>query len=233
MSGSGVSSDGPDAPVDGDPETRTPDARQASGRTRSWIVVVLVAVALAIGAVTVSLLVADHAGIHDGPGTATFTWASAPQAFPTTSGGAPAQSFRGEIEGHSVSGTSTLVIPTGNVPSTGTSPTGPAPAFFYRGTFAGSEFDLTVSYVLPPSLEPSSPGAAQAAIDAIHITVAGTYGSSPVHATVTSVSPSGPTSVQPAHFVGTIGHWKVVGTISPTTGGASRQIVAAHFVVSG
>jgi len=211
---------------------RTPDTGR-TGRTRTWIVVVLVAVAVAIGAVTAVLLIADSAAIHDGPGTATFTWTPIRSDLSNSTGNPPPQMFSADIEGHSVTGTSTLVIPTGGGALggvlSGKPPTGPVPLFRYQGEFAGTPFDLTVLYSFPSSLSLSDP----ASFNAVQMTVTGTYGTSPVHATVTDATPTGPTSSRNVHFSGTIGHWKVAGTIFPTTGTSTRQAATANFVVSG
>jgi hypothetical protein len=207
---------------------------------RTWIVVVLVAVALVIGALTVVLLVEDGAGIHDGSGTATFTWTPVvPDNSATTSGTRP-QPFSADIEGHPLTGTATVVVPPGGYGTNGSVggrlPTGTIPVFRYRGTFAGTRFDLTVYVRIPTAAEQAEqagPTAAAAAAAAIRMTVAGTYGGSPVRATVTPPSSGGPGPNGMARFVGTVGHRKVAGTISQSTGTSVRRTVSAHFVVSG
>ena len=192
---------------------------------------VLVAVALAVGAVTVVVLVTDNSGIHEGAGTATFTWVPVHQEDSVSSTTPAPQPFTGDIEGHAVTGTSTLVIPSSPVSSTGQLPTGPTPVFRYEGTFAGSPFDLTVDYTYPTSTG-SGTAAAAAALAAPRFTVTGTYGHSAVRATV-SLSAAVPTADRPARFAGTIGQRKVTGTISSTTGTSAHRSVTAHFVVSG
>ena len=208
-----------------------PPAPAAShGRTRTWIVVVLVAVAVAIGAATVALVVADGTGIHDGPGTATFTWTAVPADDSANITHPPPQAFTGDIDGHAVSGTATLIVPSSELGSNGTLPTGPIPVYRYRGTFAGSPFDLTLTFRF------SALGAAESAPSTTGrtlVTVSGTYGRSAVHGTVTASATTGPTVADPARFAGTVGHWKVTGTFTAPTGTANLQTATAHYVISG
>jgi hypothetical protein len=200
-------------------------------RARTWIVVILVVVALVIGALTVALLVEDGSAIHDGPGTATLTWTPVVQDYSTSPFGTAPQPFSADIEGHPVSGTATIMVPGGGDGTGGSVggrlPDGTVPAFRYRGTFAGTRFDLTVPFRVPTAADPA------AAATGIRITVTGTYGDSPVRATVSAASPDGPAPTGSARFVGTIGRRKVTGTISPAAGTPSRRTVTAHFVVSG
>jgi hypothetical protein len=203
-------------------------------RTRTWIVVVLVAVALVIGAATVVVLVTDRTGIHDGPGTATFTWTPVHQGVDATAVTAPPQPFTGDVDGVGLSGTATMVFdPTAFAGAAEKLPTGPVPAFRYRGTLAGTAFDLTLDYHFPGVPFPTDPASAQAAVVALRITVTGSYGRSAVHATVSVPSAGGPTAAHPATFSGTVGHWRVRGTIPEATGGPAHQTATAHFVVSG
>jgi hypothetical protein len=225
----------PDMPADG--STTLPDGGPVPGdvqsgprpaRTRTWIVVVLIAIAVVIGAVTVVLVVAGDTGIHDGPGTATFTWTSVPEgssAIPRP------QPFSADIDGMSLTGNATFVLDYKAIGLPGGHfPTGPVPVYRYRGTFAGTPFDITISYHFPAGLIPTDSAAAPAGL---YLTVAGTYGHSAIHAKVSVPSGSGPTAAHPATFTGTIGHWKVTGAIPQPTGTGSHRSATAHFVVSG
>ncbi|HVC66455.1 MAG TPA: hypothetical protein VND44_02575 [Acidimicrobiales bacterium] len=237
MAESDVSHDRPDIPVDDARAVEGSDAGGGRRNSRTWIVVVLVIVALVIGALTVVLLVEDGAGIHDGPGTATFTWTPVVQDYSAATSRTEPQPFSADIEGHPVTGTATVVVPSGvygtNGSVGGRLPTGTIPAFHYRGTFAGTRFDLTVYVRIPTTADQADPAASAAAASGIRLTVAGTYGGSPVRATVTPPSSGGPAPTDPARFVGTVGHRKVTGTISQTMGTSVRRTVSAHFVVSG
>jgi len=210
------------------------DRPRSPGRTRTWIVVLLVAVALAVLAATAVILVTDTSGIHDGTGTATFSWTPVAQDVSTTTGTARPQPFSGTIDGLAVTGTSTAVLtPSSFIGADGQLPTGPVPAFRYRGTFAGSPFDLTLYYRFPASKLPISEAAAPAMMAGTGIAVVGTYGTSRVRATIAIPTPAGPTTDHPATFTGTVGHWKVTGTIPTPAGTSTRQTATAHFVLSG
>lgn len=232
-----VSHDRPDIPADDARAVEGTDPGGGRRNSRTWIVVGLVAVALVIGALTVVLLVEDGAGIHDGPGTATFTWTPVVQNYSATTSGTKPQPFSADIEGHPVTGTAAVVVASGAYGTDGSVggrlPTGTIPAFRYRGTLAGTRFDLTVYVRIPTKADLADPAAAAAAASGIRLTVAGTYGGSPVRATVTPPSSGGPAPADPARFVGTVGHRKVTGTISQATGTPTRRTVSAHFVVSG
>jgi len=230
MTGTEPPEDGPGPPPDGAPGPVADGARPPGGRTRTWIVVLLVGVALVTGVATAVIWASESAGIPDGTGTATIAWTPVVQGYPSSGSSAP-QPFTGEIAGRPVSGTSTLVVSSGAATPAGQLPTGPTPIFRYRGIFAGSPFDLTVSFAFPMALGPGAADTA-AALAATHFTVTGTYGHAAVHATVSSSS-GGPSEDRPARLTGTVGNRKVVGTISPATGTSTHQSVTARFVVSG
>jgi|GEM_PF-4646441 len=217
--------DEPAAPHDA--PTRGPGPTHGGGRTRTWIVVVLVAVALAVGALTAALLVGDPAAIHDGTGTATFAWVSTPVGYSTTTVAPRPQPFTGRIEGHPVAGTSTLVIPGGALPTGATTP-----VFRYRGTFAGSSFDVTVSFAYPALPAPGDIATARSAQYIPRVTITGTYGTSSVHGEVIPVV-RGSSPAAGSRLVGTIGTHAVVGTFSPVTGTGGHQHVSASFGVRG
>ncbi len=209
----------------GEPVGRSQGTR---GRTRTWIVVVLIVVALGIGAATVLLLVSPSAGIHSGAGSATFNWTLLRPSASNPTGTGTLAAFTGDIEGHMVTGTSALISPAASSPTAPEPGAGAVPVFRYRGSFAGSSFDVTVSYNVPPWMNTSAAPSA----GPITMSVAGTYGTEVVRATVTSTTWSGGSVRRLVHFTGTIGKWKVAGTISPTTGTATHQSATAHFVVN-
>ena len=213
-----------------DPPTPTPghDAQDTPGRTRTWIAVVLVAVALAVGALTAVLLVRDASGVHDGAGTATFSWTSAPTSVSSTTSAPLPQDFTGQIEGHDVEGTARLIIPQGGIPSNGV----PTPLFRYQGTFAGSSFVVTVSFDFPTPSAPGDIATAQSSQYVPRITITGTYGGASVHGRVITPAVGGPAAAG-SRFVGTIGNHAVVGTFSPVSGTGSHRQVTASFVVRG
>jgi len=213
-------------PLGGAPEPNYIPPGGGAGRTRTWIVVVLVAIAVVIAAVTIVLVVADDTGIHDGSGTATFTWAPVSDGSSATPS---PQTFSGDIDGLAVTGTSTLILPESALAG-GHFPKGPVPFFRYKGTLAGSPFDITLSYHFPAGFNPADPATAETG-GGLYLTVAGTYGSSTVQGKVSQ--PGGSGSTHPVTFTGTVGHWKVSGTIPEPTGTSSKQTATAHFVVSG
>lgn len=228
MSDSPTPADGVAATTDANAGELVARRQGVPGRTRIWIVLVPVVVALGIGVATAFVLMTASGGIQSGAGRATFNWTllHPNTTSPSTTG--PIAAFTGDIEGHRVTGTSTLVIPPGASSAPVRPPTGAIPVFRYRGSFAGSSFDVTVSFDLPPPMNSSDPGLS----GTTSISVAGTYGNDPVRATVTSATWSGGTVRRFVHFTGTIGKWKVTGTIAPTTGTAMHQRAVAQFLVS-
>ncbi len=224
--------DGPIDPSDDAPLADVTAPGATGGRTRTWIVVALVAVAVAVGAATAVLLMTEGAVIHDGPGTATFTWRPVHQDYSSSPFGSTPQPFSADVDGHPLTGTARIVVPSGADNLIGSEPpTGPAPAFRYRGLFAGTPFALTLTYTVPSAYS-SDPATVGSAAGLSLFSVTGTYGNSPVHATV-SAPQGGPASDQPAHVTGTIGHWRVTGTFTRATASGSQRTVTAHFVVSG
>lgn len=209
-------------PVDG--PSPAPGGRSSA---RIWIIVAVVAVLAVLGVVTALVLMADSAAIHDGPGTATFTWTPVSHTASAQTGNPPPQPFAADINGHALTGTASSILPSSSISSLLGTPgsSGSVPAFRYTGHFAGKPFALVLSFRI------SGSNPATGSPPNYRITVAGTFGSMPVAATVTAPRSGSPTA--PAHFSGTIGHWKVTGDIPPPTGTSTRQTVTAHFVVSG
>ncbi len=205
-----------------------PAARRS---TRTWIIAGVVAVVVVVGAVTAIVLVHDSAAIHDGPGTATFTWTPVIQDTSSQSGNQPPQPFIAEINGHSVTGTASAILSQSSIASLfgGSRTSKPVPAFRYTGQFAGKPFSLVLSF----RVEGQNPLTIATASSAkFRFTAVGTYGTMPVTAVVT-VPPNGPTNGHPAHLTGSIGHWKVSADIPTATGSSSKQSATVHYVVSG
>jgi hypothetical protein len=210
-------------PVDGSPQ---PPGRRPSSRI--WIIVAVVAVLAVNAVVSAVVLVSESAAIHDGPGTATFTWTPVSTTSSSQTGNPPPQPFTADINGHTVNGTATSILNQSSISSLLGTPgsSGSVPAFRYTGQFAGKSFTLVLSFrILGKNPLTGSP-------TDYRITVAGNFGSMPVAATVTA-PPSGPSTAQPAHFSGNIGHWKVTGEIPASTGTSTQQTVTVHYVVSG
>jgi hypothetical protein len=210
-------------PVDGSPQT---PGRRSSARI--WIIVAVVGVLAVIAVVTAVVLISDSAAIHDGPGTATFTWTPVSHTSSAQTGNPPPQPFTADINGHTVTGTATSILNQSSISSLLGTPgsSGSVPAFRYTGQFAGKSFTLVLSFrILGNNPSTGSP-------TDYRITVVGNFGSMPVAATVTAL-PSGPSTAQPAHFSGNIGHWKVTGEIPAPTGTSTQQTATVHYVVSG
>jgi len=194
-----------------------------SRSARTWIIVAIVAVVVVVGAVGAVVLVADSAAIHDGPGTATFTWTPVSQSISSNSATPPPQPFTASINGHSVTGTATTILPNSAGSLLGGGSSKPVPAFRYTGQFAGQPFSLVLSFHFTGL--PTSP-------TNIEITVVGTYGHMPVAAVITAPA-NGPSSADPAHLTGNIGHWKISADIPAPTGTSTGQSATVHYVVSG
>ncbi len=186
------------------------------------------AVLAVIGVVAAIVLVHASAAIHDGPGTATFTWTPVSTTPSSQTGNPPPQPFAATINGHAVTGTATSILPPSSISSLLETPgsSGLVPAYRYTGRFAGRSFALVLSFRIL-GLNPATGSSA-----GYRITVAGTFGSMRVAAIVTAPL-SGPSTGNPAHFSGNIGHWKVTGDIPPATGTATRKSTTVHYVVSG
>ena len=194
-----------------------------SRTARTWIIVAIVAVVVVVGAVGAVVLAKDSAAIHDGPGTATFTWTPVHQSNSSQSIAPPPQPFTASINGHSVSGTATTIVPSSASSLTGNGSSVPVPAYRYTGQFAGQPFSLTLSFHFTgPVTAPTS----------ISITAAGTYGHMPVAAVITAPA-NGAASTGPAHLTGTIGHWRITADIPAPTGTPTSQSATVHYVVSG
>jgi hypothetical protein len=189
------------------------------------LIIGLVGAVIAVGIVIAGLIVWSEAStvISDGSGTAAISWMSPTGGY--GSQGNPPLSFSGTINGHSLNG-----IATNPLTSNGTNPflaaggTGKAVKVFrYKGTFAGKQFDLGVFInATHTSLGPYVP-----------FMIRGTYDGQAVTADVTAPINSIGTP-PPFHFNGTIGKWKVTGTIRSVPGTSRKQMATATatFTVS-
>jgi hypothetical protein len=197
--------------------TETPaldDPQRRHSRTLIFGVLgALVVIALVIGGVVI--FNKANAALSAGSGTATITWTS-------TSGGAsnsnPAQSFTGTIGGHPVSGVATFTTPTTINPTSRTQLLTPGyPFFHYKGSFSGKTYNLGV-------------GISTAAEGFV---ITGTYDGKKVNAIVSApANTSGNSETTSASFHGTIGEWKVTGTIQGPTGSGRTKTVTATYTVS-
>lgn len=188
-------------------------------------------VVVVVGAVAALVLVNDDAALHDGPGTATFTWTPVSQDPSSQSGVQPPQPFTADINGHSVTGTASSILSQTSIASLfgGSVTSKPVPEFRYTGRFAGEPFSLVLSFRVEGTYPLTIATASSATF---RFTVVGTYGGMSVTAVVT-VPPNGPTNGHPAHLTGSIGHWKVSVDIPTATGSTNRQSATVHYVVSG
>jgi hypothetical protein len=219
---------GPAVPLGEHDTAAAPKGRRS---VRAWVVAGIVAAVAVVGAAVAMVVVADAAAIHDGPGTATFSWTPVSQDTSAPSGTPPPQPFTAEIDGHSVTGTASTVIDQSTFASLfgagGSSR--PVTEFRYTGRFAGKPFTLALSFQVEggrPLTFATAPSAK------LRFTVTGHYGNLPVRGTF-AVLPEGPTSARPAHLTGSIGHWRISADLPPATGSSARQSATVHYVVSG
>jgi hypothetical protein len=188
-------------------------------------------VVVVVGVVTAAVLVKDSTAIHDGPGTATFTWMPARQDTSSPSGSPPPQPFTASISGHSVTGTGSSIVNQSSIASLfqGSSSSKPVPEFRSTGQFAGKPFSVVLSF----QVEGQDPLTIATAPSAkLRFTVAGTHGTMPVTGLVT-VPPNGPTDTRPARLTGNIGHWKISADIPTSTGSSDKQSATVRYVVNG
>ncbi|MGD0880983.1 MAG: hypothetical protein ABSB09_05400 [Acidimicrobiales bacterium] len=175
--------------------------------SRRSLIFGIVGVVIVVAVVIVGIFIFDEtsAAIAAGSGTATITWTRAPGSVDTSTN--PPQSFTGTVGGHSLVGVATFT--TAN-PSQGTTQVG-----HYRGTFDGKPYALDVRVDLRD----------------LAFVVTGTYDGQAVHAVIRA--PSNPDlSSSTASFSGTIGTWKVSGTLDIPTGTDQKQTATASYTVS-
>lgn len=206
-----------ESPSDG-PSVRT------SRRLVIGVVVAVVIIAAGIG--LAFALSSTPTTLSTGTGTATITWTP----VPTGSDGASErpQPFDGTIQGIIGSGVATTPLIAGGAKSN--SPTGAIPTKLelakWKGTFGGKAFAVTVSAQYAPGtsfINPSAPFPT--------ITIVGRWGTDPVNARVdTPTAAELKSATSPLDFHGTVGSFKVVGTVHPPTGRSPRQSLATFTV---
>jgi hypothetical protein len=185
--------------------------------------------ALAIVPVTLSGCSSTPNTISTGTGTATVTWE--PVSGSSTGFGNPPQPFTGTIDGLLLSGVATTpsassaspLSNSGKIPST-------IEFFRWKGTFAGKPFDVGFYATYHPATNLSNPVAMFSSTK-----ITGTWGSQAVNGHIVT-----PTAAQlksgkgPLRFDGTVGEYKVSGSIpQPTgTGDRTKRTGTATFTIS-
>ena len=189
---------------------------------------VLALVIIAVGIGLAFSLSGTPTTISTGTGSATITWTPVSTNADTVS--TSPQPFQATIEGIMASGVATTPLADGSAPST--TPSGAFPtkleAAHWKGTFGGKPFSVGVfvQYSSNQSITNPSPTFPT-------VTIAGRWGSETVKGVVDA-----PTAAEvksgngPLRFTGTVGNFKVSGTVQPPTGRTSRQSLAS-FTVSG
>jgi hypothetical protein len=210
--------------------TADPAGVPKQGRSK-WplIVAAMVAVAIIVAGVLI-VLTRMSAAISTGTGTATISWTSAtPSGSSATSGVSfadPPQPFSGDINGTSVSGVSTTLTKNLGSALQGRTVKGSTVQIFqYKGQFGGKPFDIGLFIHLPVSL--SSPGGPP---PDENVVVKGTYNGEAVNGTIKPPTPGSQSTA--ADFQGTIGTYKVTGTITSPAGGTGKQTATATFTVT-
>jgi hypothetical protein len=192
--------------------------RTVQRQSRGPLVVLVSVFVLIVAGVGLGLYVTTKASaIGLGNGTATITWRHATASINPTSGfsiNPPPQPFTGTIEGVGVSGTSIFLVGAGSAPQT----SGDSPFSLQRwtGSFDGKRFNLVVSVSIDSTARSAS------------FSVSGTWGIDQVHAVAVPTGPNGDT----AHFEGTVGKWKVGGTITQPRESGRTVTVTASFKVT-
>jgi hypothetical protein len=188
------------------------------------LIIAIVGAVVVVAVVIVGIFVFDEASaaISAGSGTATISWVPAPGSGDTS--GNPPQSFTGTVGSNSLSGVATTVLPTSGANPFGSTTGGSKyiQIFRYTGSFAGKPFNIGISFKAPLSVSTSS---------ATSLIVNGTYDGQAVHAVVGA--PSNPNQASPpVPFSGTIGKWRVSGTIHCCSGTPQKQTATASYTVN-
>jgi hypothetical protein len=181
---------------------------------RKWLVL-----ALAIVPVTLSGCSSSPNTISTGSGTATITWE--PVSGNSTGYGNPPQPFTGTIDGLLLSGVTTTPKP--NSATT-------IEFFRWKGTFAGEPFDVGLFATYHPATSLSNPAARFPSIK-----ITGKWGSRAVNGHIVTPSAAQLKSGKgPYRFDGTVGEYKVSGSIPQPTGTGDRrkQTGTATFTIS-
>jgi hypothetical protein len=156
--------------------------------------------------------------ISTGTGTATITWE--PVSGSSTGVGNPPQPFTGTIDGLLLSGVATT--PKANSAT--------IEFFRWKGTFAGKPFDVGLFGTYHPVTSHSNPAAIFPSIK-----ITGTWGSQAVNGHIVTPSAAQLKSGKgPLRFDGTVGEYKVSGSIpQPTsTGDRTKRTGTATFTIS-
>jgi hypothetical protein len=191
--------------------------KRASRRLIIGSVVALVVVAAGIG--LAFALSGTPTTISTGTGTATITWT--PVSTPSDTDRSPPQPFEGTIEGITAYGLATMPLADGSPPST--LPSGAYSATLevaqWKGSFGGKPFKVGIfaQYSSNESITNPSPAFPT-------VTITGRWGSQPVKGKVETPSAAEIKSGSgPLRFTGTVGQYKVSGTVQPPTGRKPRQ----------
>jgi hypothetical protein len=219
-----------DSPTSTDDSGVEPEPGDRSS-AKKWIIAAIVITLVVVVAFVGVLLIEDTAAIHDGPGTATFTWTPVAQITSAPKGGAAPQPFTAEINGHSATGTASMVLDPQAMAAlfSGSPSSKPVPEYRYTGRFAGRPFSFVLSFQVTSK---NGLTIATASSATFRFSVSGHFDDMPVTAVVT-VPPQGPTHGHPAHLTGTIGHWHISADIPNVPGSSSTRTVTVPFVVSG
>lgn len=199
-------------------------SHKASRRLVIGALLALVIVAAAIG--LAFALSGTPTTIDTGTGSATITWTPVSANADTVS--TSPQPFQGTIEGIMASGEATTPLADGSAPST--TPSGAFPtkleAAHWKGTFGGRPFSvgIFVQYSSNDSITNPSPTFPT-------VTIAGRWGSKTIKGVVdTPTAAEVKTGNGPLRFTGTVGDFKVSGTVQPPTGRTRRQSLASFTV---
>jgi hypothetical protein len=200
--------------------------QRASRRLLVGVVLALVVVASGIG--LAFGLSGTPTTITTGTGSATITWTPVPANSNNFT--SPPQPFQGTIEGIMASGVATIPLTASGIRPA--SPSGALPTKFeiahWKGIFGGKSFTvgIFVKYSFNESIADPSPAFPT-------VTIVGQWGTDPVRG---KVQP--PTAAElkndngPIHFTGTVGEFKVSGTVQSPTGRKIRQSQAS-FTITG
>lgn len=188
------------------------------------VAAVVVVAAVIVGIVIFGSSVAD--AFISGSGTATITWTPAAGNTNSNTGSIDnvPQPFSGTVGGETVTGTAktTLMLGSGGSPFASSAPGSLVSAFRWSGEFGGKPFDLGLFFKVPAKASPF--------FQPTQLIVKGTYNGEPVNAVVTG--PDSGQSTGPAEFHGTIGSWKVSGSVNAPTGNSNQEKSVVSYNLS-
>jgi len=182
------------------------------------VAAVVVVAAVIVGFVVFGSSVAD--AFISGNGTATITWTP---ASPDSVNPVP-QPFSGTVGGETVTGIAktTLMLGNGGSPFPSSAPGSLVSAFRWSGDFGGKPFNLGLFFKVPARASPF--------FQPTQLVAKGTYNGEPVNAVVTG--PDSGQATGPADFHGTIGGWKVSGSVNAPTGNSNGRKVVVSYNLS-